>query len=203
MIWAQLSPARGLRAYGRDERGASAAELALWVAFMIWPFMNVVDLGYYLFQVMQVRAAAQAAADTAQTMCGQTGNVPAATSCTSLTTQMTTSAHSTLLGSNVSFTTGTTAGTSDSAPYEGFYCTNLTNTLVLATNTSDPWLLSGSAGTAPSDCHTAVTGDTDVPADYVIVTATYNYTPLFNNISLISLLRANSTITQTAWMRIS
>ncbi len=115
MIWAQRLSLR-LRAYGRDERGASAAELALWLVFMIWPFMNVVDLGYYLFQVMQVRAAAQAAADTAQTMCGQTGNVPAATSCTSLTTQMTTSAHSTLLGTKVSFTTGTTAGASNSAP---------------------------------------------------------------------------------------
>ncbi len=76
--------------------------------------------------------------------------------------------------------------------------------LVLATNTTNPWLLSASSiATEPSDCSTAVTGDTDVPGDFVIVTATYAYTPLFKNISLISLLRSNSTITQTAWMRIS
>lgn len=209
MIWAQrLSRLRALRAYCRDERGASAVELALWLTFMIWPFMNVVDMGYYVFQVMQVRAAAQAAADTAQTMCGQVGKVPAATQCNTLSptliTEMTTAAHSTFLGSNVSFTTGTTAGASDSAPYEGYYCTNTSNTLVVATNTSDPWLISGSnVATEPTDCSTAVGGDTDVPADYVIVTATYAYTPFFKNISLVSLFQANSTITQTAWMRIS
>jgi hypothetical protein len=37
----------------------------------------------------------------------------------------------------------------------------------------------------------------------VVVTATYAYTPLFKNISLVSLFRANSNITQVAWMRIS
>ncbi len=208
MIWAQrLGPLRGLRVYCLDERGASAVELAMWLTFMIWPFMNVVDIGFYLFQVMQVRAAAQAAADTAQTMCGQVGKVPAATQCTfspTLTQEMTTAAHSTLLGSAVAFTTGTTAGASGSAPYEGFYCTNLSNSLVLATNTTNPWLLSASSiATEPSDCSTAVSGDTDVPADYVIVTATYAYTPFFKNISLVALFQANSNITQTAWMRIS
>lgn len=199
---------RGLHAYGLDERGSSAAELALWVTFMIWPFMNVVDFGYYIFQAMQVRAAAQAAADTAQTMCGQTGKVPAATSCNTLsptlTTEMTTAAHSTLLGNAVSFTTGTTAGASNSAPYEGFYCTNTSNTLVLATNTTNPWLITDSTtALEPQNCSSAVPTDLDFPADYVIVTATYAYRPLFKNISLVSLFRANSTITQTAWMRIS
>jgi len=211
MIWAQqLSRFRGRRAYNLDERGASSVEFALWLTFMIWPFMNVVDLGYYAFQVMQVRAAAQAAADTAQTMCGQVGKVPAATQCNvldpSLTTEMTTAAQSTFLGSNVSFTTGATAGASNSAPYEGYYCTSLSNSLVLATNTSDPWMITDPAANVasePTDCSTAVSGDTDVPADYVIVTATYAYTPLFKNISLVSLFQANSTITQTAWMRIS
>jgi len=209
MIWAQrLSWLRWLRTYGLDERGAGAVEFALWLTFMIWPFMNVVDLGYYLFQVMQVRAAAQAAADTAQTMCGQTGKVPAASACNTLTptliTEMTTSAQSTLLGTAVTLTTGTTAGVAGSAPYEGYYCTNTSNSLVLATNTSDPWLITGSnIATEPTDCSTAVSGDTDLPADYVIVTTSYAYTPLFKNISLVSLLRVSSTITQTAWMRIS
>lgn len=209
MIWARrLNPPLGLRAYCLDERGASAVELALWLTFMIWPFMNVVDLGYYLFQVMQVRAAAQAAADTAQTMCGQTGKVPAATACNTLsptlTTEMTTAAHSTFLGNAVSFTTGTTAGASDSAPYEGYYCTGTSNTLVLATTTTNPWMITDTTtATEPNDCSTAVPTDADLPADYVIVTTTYDYTPLFKNISLISLLRVSSTITQTAWMRIS
>jgi hypothetical protein len=193
-----------LRAYGLDERGAGVAELALWFTFMIWPFMNVVDLGYYMFQAMQVRAAAQAAADTAQTMCGQNAKVPAATTCTNISTQMTAAAHSTLLGSAVSFTTGTTAGASGSAPYEGYYCTNTSNALVLATNTTNPWLITANAvATEPTDCHSVVSGDTDAPADYVVVTATYAYTPLFKNISLVSLFRANSNITQVAWMRIS
>jgi hypothetical protein len=209
MIWGRWSSApRGLRAYALDERGASGAELALWLTFMIFPFMNVVDLGYYVFQAMQVRAAAQAAADTAQTMCGQTAKVPAATQCNtlspSLTTEMTTAVHSTLLGSAVSFTAGTTAGASGSAPYEGYYCTNTSNALVLATNTTNPWLITANAvATEPTDCSSAVTGNTDVPADYVVVTATYAYTPLFKNLSLVSLFQANSNITQVAWMRIS
>jgi len=203
---------RRLRAYIVEHRGSAAAEMAIWLIVMIWPFMNAVDFGFYVFQAMEVRQAAQAAVDTAATMCGQSGRTPAASSCNilnpTLLSEMTTAAQSTLLGTRVSFTAGTTAGNSDSAPYEGYYCNNSSGNLVIANSAantaSTPWLISSdSAGTEPVNCAFTANNDSDVPGDYVIATTKYQYTPLFKGLTLLSLFRSVSTIQKTAWMRIA
>ena len=201
-----------LRAYFGERRGTAAAEMALWLVIMIWPFMNAVDFGYYVFQAMEVRQAAQAAVDTAATMCGQSGKTPAASQCQTLSptllSEMTTAAQSTLLGTRVSFTAGTTAGNGDSAPFEGYYCNDSSGNLAIAnsaTNTpTAPWLISsGTPVSEPSNCAFTATNDADVPGDYVIATTKYQYTPLFKGLTLLSLFRSASTIEKTAWMRIA
>ncbi|HEY8054300.1 MAG TPA: TadE/TadG family type IV pilus assembly protein [Terriglobales bacterium] len=204
---------RRVQAYLHERRGTAAAEMALWLVIMIWPFMNAVDFGYYVFQAMEVRQAAQAAVDTAATMCGQSGKSPAASQCQTLSptliSEMTTAAQSTLLGTRVSFTAGTTAGNSDSAPFEGYYCNNSSGNLVVAnsaTNTAtSPWLINGgTVATEPSNCAFTATNDADVPGDYVIATTTYNYKPLFKGLTLLTLFNGSVTkVTKTAWMRIA
>lgn len=205
---------RRLRAYSAERRGAAAAEVAIWLIIMIWPFMNAVDFGYYVFQAMEVRQAAQASVDTAATLCGQSGLTPAASKCRSsnisptLINEMTTAAHSTLLGSRVSFTAGTTAGNGDSQPFEGWYCNNSSGNLVVANSAANTatslWLIqTGTPDTKPSDCTFTAANDADVPGDYVIATTKYQYTPLFKGLTLLSLFQGPSTIEKTAWMRIS
>lgn len=203
---------RRLKAYIAERRGAAAAEMALWLIIMIWPFMNVVDFGYYVFQAMEVRQAAQAAVDTASTMCGQSGRTPAASACQTLTptllSEMTSAAHSTLLGSRVSFTAGTTAGGTDSAPFEGWYCNDSGGNLVVANSSLNTatalWFINGgNASSQPSNCTFTAANDADVPGDYVIATTTYNYTPLFKGLTLLTLFQGSSTIKKTAWMRIA
>jgi Flp pilus assembly protein TadG len=180
---------RGLGVYGSDERGASAAEFALWITVMALPILNTVDLGMYAFKSMQVREAAQAGAQAVEVKCGYAGNVPAATSCSGASTLIDSAVQTTSLGSNVTATTKN----------EGYYCHNTSGALVAANSVSgsNPWSISGTAGTGGS-CSNG-----DSPGDYVIVTTTYTYSPLFSSARLLSLFRASSTITQTAWMRIN
>jgi hypothetical protein len=203
-----------LEAWRADERGASAAEFALWITFMVIPFLNVMDLGFYEYRTMQVRAAAQAGAQSVVNICGYNGLTPAATRCTALnsvaSTIITKAVQSTSLGSNVTLTTGTTAGnltTSPySAPFEGWYCSGTAGHLAAATVTSgsNPWFIAGgTAGGEEGNCSADVTGNTQSPGDYAVVTVSYNYVPVFNAVSLVSILRSNSTITQTAWMRLN
>ena len=202
---------RRLIAYARDRRGAAAAEVAIWLIIMIWPFMNAVDFGYYVFQAMEVRQAAQSAVDTAATMCGQSGRTPAVSRCQTLSptllSEMTTAARSTLLGTRVSFTAGTTAGNSDSAPFEGYYCNKASGNLAIAnsaanTATTLGLINGGTPVSEPANCAFTATNDADVPGDYVIATTKYQYKPLFKGLTLLGLFRT-STITKTAWMRIA
>jgi Flp pilus assembly protein TadG len=189
----------GLRSFAADRRGSAAAEFAVWMAFLAVPILNVVDVGFYVFQTMQVREAAQSAAQTLSTACGQTGNTPAATNCataevtagTTLTSAMTTAAQSTTLGSHVTVNTGS----SDS--YENYFCTNTSGGLTAATT---QWaLIGGTPASKPSSCSSTVTSNTQVPGDYAVVSVSYSFRPLFQGLSILS----NRTITQSAWMRIN
>jgi hypothetical protein len=193
-----------LKDYAADERGSSAAEFAVWITFMVIPFLNVIDLGFYVFRTMQVREAAQAGAQSVVNICGYTGLTPVATKCTALNasnTIITDAVQSTSLGTHVTLASGTTAGSSTSAPFEGWYCTNTSGAL---TQAATPWMVNaGTAASQPATCNATVTGNTQSPGDYVGVTVTYSYTPLFTSVSLLSLLRSNGTITQQAWMRLN
>jgi Flp pilus assembly protein TadG len=190
---------RSLAAFAADCRGNGAAEFAIWIAFLALPILNVVNVGFYVFQTMQVREAAQSAAQTVSTACGQKGNTPAASVCaaaevtagTTLTSVLTTAAQSTTLGSQVTVNTGSTNS------YENYFCTNISGGLTAAGTTQ--WaLIGGTPATKPTSCGATVTGNTQVPGDYVIVSVSYPFQPLFTGLSILS----SQTITQSAWMRI-
>lgn len=189
---------RGLGAYARDTRGASAAEFALWLVFMIWPVLNVVDLGFYVFQTMQVRTAAQMATQAAQTICGEAGKTPVASQCmtpSTLWTALGDAAQTSRLGTAVSI--GASSATNG---YEGWYCTNASGAQTLAPGTA-VWAINGgtpSPATAPTTC---TNGETAY--DYVAITGTYTFKPLFSGVDLLSLFLSSSTISQTAWMRVN
>src|SRR5579871_6666469 len=86
---------------GAERSGGAGVEFALVLPFLLVPIVNVPDVAIYSYQSMEVNAAAQAAADAALVTCGQTGMVPATTSCTGLTAAETAAAQRTSLGTGV------------------------------------------------------------------------------------------------------
>jgi hypothetical protein len=200
------------RAYRRDDRGNAAAEFAIWLVLLSIPTLNVVDAGFYAFQSMQVRAAAQAAAQTAESACGYAGKTPAATSCGLTTSVLTSAIQSTSLGtkvclgdaSAVNSITGAckTATTGLPNPAEGWYCNDTSSALVFASPANATWSAVGNTATSePTDCSATPGGGPDAPGDYVSVTVAYKYKPVFNAVSVVSLFQ--NPIVKTAYMRIN
>jgi len=174
-----------LRRYRSEQRGAAAAEFALVLSLLTIPVLNVIDVAIYAWDRMQVDNAAQMAVQAAWATCNKSSNLPATPNsynkCPNMPTAVTTAAQSTTLGTRV-----TVSGTS-----ENYYCVN-TSTSVLATVGTFP-------GTKPSDC-SSVGSASDKPGDYVLVTVTFTYTPIFSAVSIASALA--SPITRQAWMRL-
>jgi len=177
-----------------DSKGAAAAEFVLWLGLLIIPMASAVDVGIYAFQKMQVEMASQAAVQAAWKACDTAGKLPAtktATNCgADLTTTITTAAQSTSLGTGVTIASG--------SPVEGYYCTAADNTLQLVGATG----VIGSPPTKPSPftCATVVAGSTIAPGDYLQVTVSYSYAPVFSGVSIAELL--TTPITKTAWTRL-
>lgn len=173
-----------LRQFLMETRGAAAAEFVLWLGVLIVPLLSAVDLGVYAFQRMQTQIAAQAAVQYIWQKCDPNlGGVPAFSKCSDLSlTAITSAARSTSLGSNVdvsSIKEGTACPTSGDAPQ---------------------WVGTPSTaiGTAPvpEACPLG-----SVKPDYVTVTVSYTYAPVFTGLSVGSLL--TTPIVQTAWMRMN
>jgi len=173
----------------RDTRGGAAAELVLWLTLLIVPIMSVMDIGFYVFQRMQVELAAQAAVQAIRKECYD--SIPPITgTCDNIATVATTAAQSTLLASSVAVSSG--------YPTEGYYCVSASNTLVLVGT-------SGAVGSPPTkpdpfECSSVTVGNTSSPSVYTRVGVTYTYTPVFAGISVASLLP--SPIVSTAWLRL-
>jgi len=173
----------------RDTRGAAAAELVLWVAVMLVPIMSVIDVGFYVFQRMQVELAAQAGAQAIRQECDD-AVTPLTGNCANVASVATTAAQSTLLGSDVSVASG--------YPSEAYYCVNASNTLVLVGT-------AGTTSTAPTkpgsnDCTAVVGSNTRAPLLYARVGVSKSFTPVFSGVSVASLL--SSPITATAFLRV-
>jgi len=165
--------------YGRyhvDQKGAAAAEFALVLILLAIPILNVVDVGIYVYQRMELDNAAQMAAQQVRSTCNIPTLLPAKTNCTGFSTAVTAGAQSTPLGNAVSVTS-----------VEGNYCVDSSGALV-------------SVGAA-KNCSTVNPTSGDVPGDYIQITASYNYAPFFSAVSLASIL--TSPITRTAWMRLN
>jgi len=171
-------------AYRGDRCGAAGVEFALVLTVLLIPLLNATDIGIYVYDAMELNGAAQAAAEAALLTCGGNATtapqLPATTTCTGLSAAVTAAAHSTSQGSSITVTSTS----------ENYYCVNSSGVLVTVGTLSSP----------PADCSGVVAGSTDVPGDYVLITTSLTYTPLFTVVSLGSLLP--TPIRSTAWMRL-
>jgi len=174
-----------MRRYLSGQRGAAAAEFALILSLLTIPLLNVIDLATYTWARMQVDNAAQVAAQAAWAACPTPINLPATPNayakCPNMPARVAAATQSTRLGANVTVTATT----------ENFYCIN-TGTNLLETVGVFP-------GTKPANC-SAIGSASDIPGDYVLITTSYTFTPLFSSVSVAALL--TTPITRTAWMRL-
>ena len=185
--------------------------MALVTALLAYPVLNVADIGMYAYQSMQVANAAQAGARAAWSACNVASYWPATANCgasgATLTTAVSGTAgiQSTTLGSNVTLVSG--------YPKEGYYCATTTNTLALTGSpSSNPAVSAGSTPTKATNCSTVWDPATNAsataantaatPGDYVSVSVTFTYTPLFTGVVTVASL-LTSPITSTAWQRMT
>lgn len=170
--------------FARESRGAAAAEMALVFPVIGLVVLNVVDFSVYAYGKMQLDLAAQQAIGLVRTVCDTPAELPAtypANHCSAtLSTQMTSAAQQTSLG------TGVTLGTMT----EGYYCANASGVLVAAGTLSNP----------STDCSATVTGSTAKPGLYARVAASYTYVPIFPGVSVMSHIPTN--MQKTAWIRL-
>lgn len=173
-----LNSQSGWRRYWVSQSGAAAAEFALVLLLLTLPVLNVIDIGLYVFKRMELDNAAQVAVQAAWATCAINGYVPATvnSNCPNLSSAMSTALRSTALGTDVSITS-----TSEQ------YC---------CPGTTSPSCQGSVATTTPSACSSG-----DKPGDYIFITASYSYAPLFPDVSVASLL--TTPIIRQAWMRLS
>ena len=172
---------RRLRALREDTWASAAIEFAGTAGLLSVGLLNAVDVGYYMYQRMQVENAAQVGAQAAWKTCPQS-LLPATLNCAGLNAAITAAIHSTSLGTAVGLAAG--------YPAEGYYCVNASNLLQSV----------GSLQNRPTDC--SATGNaTTTPGDYIQVRVSYSYSPLFPGITVMS-ATGISAITMTSWMRL-
>ena len=180
---------RLLARFSRNTRGVAATEFVLWLTVLVLPLLNVVDLSMYMYQRMQVEAAAQAAVQAAWNACNTSALLPTK-NCTGVLTTMQTAAQGTSLGANIALTAANVT--------EGYYCSNGSGALVLVGTAGSTTTLPTKPN--PFTCATSGGGSSKAPGDYLQATTSYTYSPLFPYASIVSLL--NTTVTKTAWMRL-
>ena len=179
ILTALCSQASSLRG---DARGIAAVEFALIALMLILAIMNVADIGYFTYTRMEVENAAEMGAQQAWKTCNNVmAMLPATTKCSGLNAAITTAIQGTSLGTNVSLANG--------SPSEAYYCVNGSNALQSVGTVANP----------PSDCSAAGNANAS-PGDYLLVSVTYSYTPLFPGITVMS-ATGISAITMTSWMR--
>jgi Flp pilus assembly protein TadG len=190
--WLQALRQR-VAAYRAGRRGASTTEFAIALIFLTLPLLNVVDLGVYAYRRMQVENAAQVAAHAGWAACPTSVNWPATdtTRCPAFAAAVSNAVRSTSLADAVTEAAG--------SPAEGYYCPTHDGELVLV----------GTAGTVgappsdqPADCSAVpkASNPTAKPADYIQVSVSYPYAPLFPKVSVASYL--TTPITRTSWVRL-
>lgn len=179
----------GLRRFLRAEGGTASFEMLIWTVVVLVPVASVIDVGIYVVQDLQLRAAAQAAAQQIRATC-RNEDPPYTTNCSGMATAATTGAQRTGLG---------TAVTVDSSyPIEGYYCTKTSDSLLYVVGTE------GTVSTAPTrpdpfNCSAYGNNRADMPGVYIRVKTNHTYTPMFPNISIASLLP--SAMAHTSWIR--
>lgn len=168
-----------LRSFLTNTRATAGVEMALILPIISVLFLNVADATMYIYSKMQVDLAAQEAAGIARAMCDTESELPATLNCAGLTAAMTAAAQATSLGTDVSL------GTPDNA----WYCANATSDLLEVATIDLP---------RPADCSATLGGSTALPGEYISVTATYTFTPIFSSVSAVP----SGDIQRTAWIRL-
>lgn len=169
--------------FGRDARATAAIEFGGAASLLIIGTLNAIDLGYYMYNRLQVENAAQVGAQAAWKTCSdQSRDLPATVNCSGLNAAITAAIQSTSLGANVTLASG--------YPTEGYYCVNASNVLQSV----------GSLSAKPTNC-SAAGNSSAVPGDYVQISVTYSFAPLFG-LSVMSTWGVKS-ITTTTWTRLS
>ena len=176
-------PSFGLALFGRDTRGVAAVEFSIAAMMTIVGILNAVDVGLYEYRRMQVENAAQVGAQAAWKACYDTSAMlPATTNCANLNDAINAAIQSTSLGSAVSLSSG--------YPQEGYYCANSSGGLQSV----------GDLSNKPANCSAAGNASA-LPGDYIQVSVTYNYAPLFSNLTVMGAWGITS-ISKTSWMRL-
>ena len=167
----------------RDESGLAAMELALVAGTLSTVMLNGVEIARFYFAKMEVQNATQMASQAVWKTCDTPAKSPVTINCSARTTVLTTALQSTSLGSSVSLSTN--------YPTEAYYCASST----------DGSLVNVGAVTAtkPTTCYPSGSSS-DTPGDYIVIQAQYTYAPIFNGITIGSLLP--TTITSSTKMRI-
>jgi Flp pilus assembly protein TadG len=166
--------------FGADAKGLAAVEFAIVSTMLVYGLLNAVDLGYYIYQRMEVENAADVGAQTAPNTCPQNA-LPATTNCSGLNSAITSAIHNTSLGTAVSLASG--------YPTEGYYCTDSSNVLQYVSSVSSK----------PGNC-SGFGYPSATPSDYLQVGVTAPYQPLFG-VSVMGVLGWTS-ISKTSWMRL-
>lgn len=171
----------------RQTGGAAAVEFALMLGLLTVPMLSVVDVGVYTYDKIQLENAAQVASQAAWSACSASSMLPVTNTskCSGAQTVMTNAAQTTSLGNAVTLSTVT----------EGYYCVNSAGVLTLIGNTGT----FGSPPTVQVSCGAGTWLNGTAPGDYITVTASFTYTPIFGGISVASLL--TPTITKISTMR--
>jgi len=167
-----------LAALRRDVRGVAAVEFALIALVLAVGLLNVVDVGVFASTKMQLENAAEMGAQAAWKTC-DVNHIPATANCAGLNSAVTAAVQSTSLGTHVTLASG--------YPAEGYYCVNSSGALVYV----------AAVGAKPANC--SAVGGTSAPADYVLVQATYSYTPLFPGVTVTNAF--SGTLSKTTYMR--
>lgn len=189
--------------YRNETVGTAGVEIAIWLVVMVVPLLNVVDTGFYIYQRMQVENAASAAAQAVWALCSTSAQTPVTGGgCANVSATAQAAAQGTSLG------TGVTLQTTSTTSYENYFCTNNSGVLTAVgtasaiTNTTTKPVLSNSFANSSSPCSSAgsgFTGNTAPPSDYVVISVTATYRPLFPGATITDLF--NGTITGVARTR--
>jgi Flp pilus assembly protein TadG len=174
------------RRYRSEQHGAAAVEFALVLTLLTIPILNVVDVAVYSWTKMQVDNAAQAGVQAAWATCNDATKIPATvgSNCSTMPAAVTLAAQGTSLGTGVTVTATT----------ENYYC--------VKTSTSALVVAGPVTSAKPANCSSGSIGGSasDTPGDYVLITVSYTYAPVFPAVSIAGLL--TTPIIRQAWMRL-
>jgi Flp pilus assembly protein TadG len=171
---------KDIAALRSDRRGVAAIEFAIFASLISIGMLNVTDIAVYVYQRMQVEYATQAGAQAAWHAC-TSNQLPATTNCSGLNTAVQSVVQATSLGTNVTLQSG--------SPSEGYYCVNSSGSLQYMSDVSSK----------PTDCSAAGSAGVQ-PGDYITISTTFAYAPLFPGISVAGTFA--TPITRTALMRL-